>query len=695
MAQFYKIKGLWLLAFSFALMMLITSSCGEDSPTNGGDDDPKIDEKLIITPLKIDFGDVVRNDSAYANVYIQSTYLSAHDLRFLWEGVDAKYFRKTETAANRKIQPQTTDTLTIVFEPDSIKLHKAGFNINFDLFIVQLEGRGVHELKILNKPDTMNFCLTKTGKSIVKTITVQNISKQPYEMNAEVLEDPDNVFSLSQTNKTLQPQETTDIDITFSPTDGKTYEKVFALDTDTIVQFKIIGKGTIDDAVSLENNTLDFGTVNLGESKTLEAMVMNEACTDATITGITFPDPDFSGNLVLPYNLAGESQVSFNVMFEPTKSSDVNAQAIIEFESGTQLPLTLKAIGHEPPKDSKVISAKVSNSPVIDGNDNDGAWAAAQELQLNLIQLESTQPGNMTYSASIKSVNDGTNIYFLVKVMDDTRDEVPNRIVYNGGDYNSGESWAIQDDGQDGISFAFPITGNVSGDNGRTFAQDGCLTSCHITENFLNYESGFYPSKGKIDVWYWKAGTTNPQGFADDYHAMGNDDANPDFWNQRRGDIPGNVFTIPNFSPDGIDNKPVSVAGGDNNGLDKSKFLWMDTQENLDANNPATGSSWSKGDQVPGWKLRLQQSFFSSRGDITAKGKYSNGYWVVEFMRPMDTESDGNDDIIFGPGTSIPFGFSYHDDAKKYSEPEYLNLDYAPRPSHHGPENGVITLEIK
>jgi hypothetical protein len=123
------------------------------------------------------------------------------------------------------------------------------------------------------------------------------------------------------------------------------------------------------------------------------------------------------------------------------------------------------------------------------------------------------------------------------------------------------------------------------------------------------------------------------------------------------------------------------MAGGTNGGFDPLRVLWKPTETpfNAAAPNPATGTGWAVGDEVPGWRVSRPAE---DRGDVRARGRYHDGVWTVEFARALTTGSAN--DVQFNIDGSEYFGVAVHDRQLMLSSFEYQQLDYTPHPSHYG-----------
>jgi hypothetical protein len=258
------------------------------------------------------------------------------------------------------------------------------------------------------------------------------------------------------------------------------------------------------------------------------------------------------------------------------------------------------------------------------------------------------------------------SVYFLLVYDDPTEDRMVDSWI------RGAESWMRFKPGDDGVSLIWPTGANSQ------FGTTGCAASCHPTPSLDLYEGGHFPNEGTDDIWYWRAGLTDPLQMADDHVARA-------ATAQRLPDA-ANDYAMPNFTDSG-DSEPMRMAGGENGGLDATQYLWAPSSVAFQADgiNPVTGVPWIAGDMVPGWLL---QSITGARADVRAIGRYGNGRWVVEFARALNT-GDAND-VQFNVDNDYRFAIAIHDRQRKFSRAEYLALPSAPLPSHYG----AVLLEL-
>ena len=442
-------------------------------------------------------------------------------------------------------------------------------------------------------------------------------------------------------------------------------------------------------------SNLDFGQVKIAESRTLTVRVSNNGGENITIAAQLRGTDAQSFSIVSQPSgvLAPGISADVQIKFSPTSERAYSASLRVGIETTVDIGLSGSGVTTETPQGPTLASAHVAKGPTIDGSGNDAVWQSAVPLTLTLRQVVSSQASG-SHAMTLKSVNDGQNVYFLVEVSDPQSDLLPASWALNGNDASQESNWMRRTSfGQDGFSFMFPVSSNVRGDaSSETFETVGCNAACHTTEALENYEGGMYPTQGTVDIWYWKAATTNPQGYADDYVAAGSDGGA--MRNERRADD-GRSFAQENFSSAGL-GFPLRLAGGGNGGLNTTNFIWNDSSVPFNFNsNPATGSAWKNGDFVPGWLLRTDASTSVSRMDIRAKGVYdaAQNRWVIEFSRKLSTGH--SDDVNLGGAASVPFSVAYFNNSRKYANFEYSNLGAAPRPSHFGTDERTLWLTLE
>jgi len=157
----------------------------------------------------------------------------------------------------------------------------------------------------------------------------------------------------------------------------------------------------------------------------------------------------------------------------------------------------------------------------------------------------------------------------------------------------------------------------------RRFNGQGCLVVCHTDKMYTNAPN----ERG--DMWHWKRVRTNPVNQLDDKRLT----------NDREGKDAGR--------------KPDAQEGGgyaenETEGGSRPRFYWPDMEyEPLlafveTAVEIPSSREFPVETRLPGVAIA---PFIGSRGDVQAKGRWENGVWTLEILRPLQTGQE--DDIQF------------------------------------------------
>ena len=260
-------------------------------------------------------------------------------------------------------------------------------------------------------------------------------------------------------------------------------------------------------------------------------------------------------------------------------------------------------------------SYAVDGDIVIDGIDNEAAWATAEEVTVPL-------SFGSAKSAQLKALYTDEDVLLRVRWADTDKDSLHHPWVWNEelGDYEAGPQV------EDSLLLSF---------------EAGC-------EWFPSFLSGY---AFDFDAWHWQAGRTDPVGQALDLSGSVKDAKLPgntayasrnseDEWNLR--------FTDWN---DGILHKPWDE-------LERQYMLWpvIGTVFYGDRLDGTRGVGFGRQLPPPGGPpsspaaMQAQFEPFELKGnaaDVRAKGHWEDGFWTVEFRRKRITEGGGTWDVQF------------------------------------------------
>ncbi|MBI4563362.1 MAG: hypothetical protein HY716_01540 [Planctomycetes bacterium] len=271
------------------------------------------------------------------------------------------------------------------------------------------------------------------------------------------------------------------------------------------------------------------------------------------------------------------------------------------------------ASGMQSPSDSRVVSARVTKGPAVDGKADDEAWKTARSVQVTAKGVFPANKDKVT-EVVIRSVRTDSHIYFLVRWKDETKDDKAHKPWVWDAAKNA---YVEGPEREDMFAVAFEHTGPFDPD----------------------MLSGM---EAVWDVWQWKATRTNPQGFAMD--------------------------RTHRYSKEQWQGKGKSHKDR------KEQAIWIARPEDMGdtVEKKQTAPAEKKDDVVPQY---LPGTPSGSAADVKAKGAWEGGWWTLELERKLDTGNP--DDTKFEPGRVYKMAVSAHDhtgDMDKASEVMELEI---------------------
>lgn len=246
----------------------------------------------------------------------------------------------------------------------------------------------------------------------------------------------------------------------------------------------------------------------------------------------------------------------------------------------------------------RLLAAKISEAPKLDGRDSDVAWTSAKPVEVTAKGVMPDTRGTSS-RVTLRAAYSDTHIYLLAQWTDETCSESGHKTWI----WDEEKQAYVEDaDREDALSIAFEHTGP-------------------FTANMLSGEEAVW------DVWHWKAFRTNPQGFAMDrsHHYF-----------KTKPDVKANRHTARN--------------GGD---------IWIarpeDDGDTVELKRVAP--TRFQGVRVPQY---IHGDPTGSAANVRAKGYWDNGIWTLELARILDTSR--SDDTAFDPSRSYKFAVGVHND---------------------------------
>ncbi len=263
-------------------------------------------------------------------------------------------------------------------------------------------------------------------------------------------------------------------------------------------------------------------------------------------------------------------------------------------------------------KSDTLICKEQNRTVIVDGRANDIEWYGVDSMQVRTFGGANFQSG--VSEATIKTFHNKHKIFFLIKWADPTRS-------YNCFLVKTDTGWVEEVSGYK----------NIYGEN--IYSEDklslflskdmNCASTCHIGSG--DKMGLHYTSDDTADVWQWMAVSTNPAREADDrwWGKYENDIyGGQHFENKASGGYKSNLnvdWQQPYFLPTNILSR---------------NYIWYGSDSYEPYHDDA--DTFSVGYRIPSV---LVAPTLGDRGDVTASGKWSNGFWTVEISRNISTGS--------------------------------------------------------
>ena len=293
-----------------------------------------------------------------------------------------------------------------------------------------------------------------------------------------------------------------------------------------------------------------------------------------------------------------------------------------------------------------LVAARVTTAPVLDGNANDAAWAAARPIKVALSGGVNFAGGKGETTATLRAVYTGDTVYFLVQY-DDPTDSV------RRGPYQkqSDGSWKKLKDpndkgGDDNVYYEdkWAMIWNIN-NSIVNFDKKGCAVACHVGEG-KPFGNKYLATEGQLgDIWHMKSQRTAPLGKVDDQYL-----------DHTRYDAKTAPNAGRNSDPGGPEYRAFDLVGG------KPQFMNKDgkaanaggTYYIVDGNQlPFDDSRFKPGDEVASFLIFPLKG---DRADINVAVRWANGVHTSEVSRKLVTGSKY--DVQFSD-LSIQYGFGF------------------------------------
>jgi len=278
-----------------------------------------------------------------------------------------------------------------------------------------------------------------------------------------------------------------------------------------------------------------------------------------------------------------------------------------------------------------VIAADLDGKPApkMDGNSLDDVWNIALETKVSTWKLGKGSPQSGT-PVFIRSVYDGSSIYFAFRWPDKIRHDRMGQWLFSGG------RWQAKVDWPDALALHWQATAKVD-----DFSQGGCAVLCHSTGRFKAFPRMATRKEGAlVDEWYWNAFAAARAGRPGDGFLDHRIEFVPPGSKkpELRGSLPAISAAHGSDSsgeriPKTVGGIPLILNAKETEGKPPIPQFYLESGQRVSLQPSATGEPKEK--FLPLYESGIPESGDSA--DIRGRATWSDGYWTLELRRPLKT----------------------------------------------------------
>ena len=285
---------------------------------------------------------------------------------------------------------------------------------------VSLSGAGATAGGLSASPSSISFGSLQVGSSSTRSETLTNSGGSSVTISQGNI--TGSGFSLTGLNLpvTLIPGHSITFSTVFAPTSPGSANGSISVISDasnSTLTVSLAGTGTLAGQLGVSPATLDFGSVVVGQSKSLTA-TLSATGSSVTVSSATTSTSEFAlSGISLPSTIAAGQSASFTVTFRPQASG--TATASMSFTSNASDSPALEALtgsGTPPPQHSVDLSWSPSASSVVGYNLYRGTKSGGPYSRINSVLDAST-----AYTDS--TVQGGQTYYYVTTAVDTSGSE--------------------------------------------------------------------------------------------------------------------------------------------------------------------------------------------------------------------------------------------------------------------------------
>src|SRR5712692_6520400 len=280
---------------------------------------------------------------------------------------------------------------------------------------VSLSGAGATAGALSASPSSISFGSLQVGNNSTRSETLTNSGGSSVTISQANI--TGSGFSITGLNLplTLIPGQSFTFGTVFAPTSPGSANGSISVISDasnSTLTVSLAGTGTVTGQLSISPATLDFGSVVVGQSKSLTA-TLSATGSSVTVSSATTSTPEFAlSGLSLPSTIAAGQSASVTVTFTPQASGTATASTSFTSDASNSPALeSLTGSGTPPPQHSVDLSWSPSTSSVVGYNLYRGTKSGGPYTRINSVldastaYTDSTVQGGQTYYYVTTAVN--------------------------------------------------------------------------------------------------------------------------------------------------------------------------------------------------------------------------------------------------------------------------------------------------
>jgi Abnormal spindle-like microcephaly-assoc'd, ASPM-SPD-2-Hydin len=215
---------------------------------------------------------------------------------------------------------------------------------------VPITGMGVSPGSLVSSPSSLSFGAVQVSSSQMLSATVTNSGGSPATISQATVTGAGYSMGSLSMPVTLSAGQSKTFNITFSPQSSGSKSGSLSITSDAsnpTLTVPLSGSGTAPGSLAATPSSLSFGSVQVGNSQSLQETLTNSGGSSVTISQVNAPSTAFTiSGITLPLNLGAGQSTNFNVKFSPQSAGSANGNlSVVSDASNSNLDIPLSGSG--------------------------------------------------------------------------------------------------------------------------------------------------------------------------------------------------------------------------------------------------------------------------------------------------------------------------------------------------------------